>query len=286
MAQQPPCRVCGTTTYKRTREHVYPRSWKQHFGHLDREGGMVSAIITSEGREIRHAPRSLFEGTVSRVCEACNRDFLRHFDEAALPILQRLAIMPGQLEPHEIMPMQLWAYKTLLVQSLQDPPEMSAPGPWLRLLRETSRVPDFARLYIARMVPGQIHPANSTMEVSGQPPEHRATLRAQCIALQFGTIALLLVGITGHEATADGLHDRVRRWLLANSGGLMRPLGGTRPILLWDGLPASALDHLRKPIGPTVGPALILGRADAPDFPASEGARKWADEDPRTPRRR
>lgn len=133
--------MCGATNFKATKEHVLPRGWKTHFPWINSE--RVRAVRRSETDEMsRDVPLQYLEQSVAPFCGDCNHRFMREFDQAALPVFQRLATSStASILPHEIEILRSWAYKTMLVRTLLDEKAgLRAPERWFREFRQSDGV--------------------------------------------------------------------------------------------------------------------------------------------------
>lgn len=94
------CLFCGTTSGKRTREHIWRNSLRGYFPPASSLTFWESS--ESKGREfVETRPISQFDITLNDVCSDCNSGWLNDLEEDAFPTLISLGRLGGSAPTHE-----------------------------------------------------------------------------------------------------------------------------------------------------------------------------------------
>lgn len=86
------CLFCGTTTGKRTREHVWRKALRTHFTPASSLSFWESS---TSGEFLETRPISQFDMTLNAVCADCNSGWLNDLEDGAHPTLISLGRMDG-----------------------------------------------------------------------------------------------------------------------------------------------------------------------------------------------
>jgi hypothetical protein len=113
------CAFCGRTDSPLTKEHVYPRSWKQYFPLV--EGPDRAMQLGHSGYVERRGANDQFDNQVRDICASCNNGWMMHLDEEVRPFVIPLALGERDyMTAEEATAFRSWATKLALVRTLQD----------------------------------------------------------------------------------------------------------------------------------------------------------------------
>lgn len=119
MPEYAPCAFCQRTDEPLTKEHVYPKHWKQYFPAVEGPDRVWQSGINGyvEHRGANHQ----FDNQVREVCGPCNRGWMQDLDMEVKDLV--LAIGQGDstsIPADRAASFRSWATKIALVRSLQD----------------------------------------------------------------------------------------------------------------------------------------------------------------------
>ncbi|OUD86847.1 hypothetical protein BC477_02550 [Clavibacter michiganensis subsp. michiganensis] len=110
---------CQRTDVPLTKEHVYPKHWKQYFPAVEGSGRVWQSGMN--GYVERRGANHQFDNQVREVCGPCNGGWMQDLDMEAKPLV--IAIGQGRqtsMTGEEATLFRSWATKIALVRSLQD----------------------------------------------------------------------------------------------------------------------------------------------------------------------
>lgn len=84
---KPRCLFCGSTTAKRSREHVLRRAFKQKFTSVS---SLTFARQVDSGVDLLEVPITQFDLTINEVCRECNQGWLNDLENLMEPIIDDL----------------------------------------------------------------------------------------------------------------------------------------------------------------------------------------------------
>lgn len=114
-----PCAFCDRTDSPLTKEHVYPRHWKQFFP--DVQGPDRAWQFGRDGFVEHRGANDQFDNQVRDICATCNNGWMMHLDEEVKPFVVPLAQGDRSLmTAEESTAFRSWATKLALVRTLQD----------------------------------------------------------------------------------------------------------------------------------------------------------------------
>jgi len=113
------CLFCGTSSGKRTKEHVWKRSLRERFPAVE---SLTFWEQTEVNTNISTRPISQFDITVNAVCAACNAGWLNELEELALPALDFFGRAVGSVPTRtQLCDLAFWAATRALLRTHSSP---------------------------------------------------------------------------------------------------------------------------------------------------------------------
>lgn len=242
-----PCAFCGLPFDKaqgraRSGEHVLP-SWT--LGYVPGEGGPITHSRQSSalGQFDQVWTADEFDSVASRVCEACNTDWMNDLENAARPFL--IPMLQGHGKHLHRGGQELvaaWAVKTTLAVHLTTP-EKAAPEEHYREMSRTHRPPPDTYVWLAAYDGSGPIAYHQSSELSGETPTG-LPVKGYATTLAVGHFVFQVVGYEGLDEevtfTAQGDLAQVVLGIRPFTGRIVWPPQG---VLSWDALQAFGHVH-------------------------------------------
>jgi hypothetical protein len=256
----PRCLFCGSTTAKRSKEHVLRRAFKDS---LPSAPGLTFSHRTRDGLEVVNRPISQFDMTINNVCRDCNQGWLNDVENAAQVVIEELTVgnTRTSLTQGEVECLGFWAYLRALLRTHVSP-RGRAPAALFQAAYRARKVPDGCYVQLGASL-GYVLEAGSHQSLSLQPGDHYLGF----VAFGLGALVFLVAISDSSPEAARRALDVVQqpgRWFPHRFRGLapvelpVGPLGVLSPeeavaagvsMLLRVGAWAP-FDHFGKPFEP------------------------------------
>lgn len=134
------CLFCGSTTDKRSREHVLRKEFKKKY---PASRGLTFTHVRPNGYETIERPISQFDITVNHVCRTCNSGWLNELENRVAKTLDDFSL-PGaayRLTQVDLEDLAFWAFVRALVRTHASPHGKAPAEFFAKVYRERSVSP-------------------------------------------------------------------------------------------------------------------------------------------------
>jgi hypothetical protein len=199
----PGCIFCGSTTAKRTKEHIIA-DWIARL--FDGYGRATAGIISRDG-SMRQYTMPLFQQTTRKVCSVCNSGWMSSLEGAVRPILGPMLIQ-AQETPLDVLiqkSLATWTVKTALMLQSMHTRDRLVPDSEYRRLYDDQQPPRGYGVWLAHRSALTDSTGRELLAASIEEPIYRVRVPTSRVAdfentLNEGHIAFTITFSIGHVA--------------------------------------------------------------------------------------